>query len=187
MLIVLSIGYSSDAGFPSAVRWQMSVNTSNNTHHISIIFPRALPRAFVRACSRAVIIIPAACSIGRAILRCYFIFENKSRVFSRARRDYDSCNKPISIGRHTMAAPLAEELQRYAIYAKGKSRLSLSHFLPFFFIPTRMRIKLFDEFANGAGIEMIIAPDSPCIPVCLSACLLPDLRTRRRPPADSLA
>lgn len=147
----------------------------NNTHRISIIFP---PAHYCSFRARLVIIIPAGCSISRARYYGVILYsENKSRVFSRARRDYDSCNKPISIGRHTMAAPR----RRIAtLYIREKERGALPRFLPlFFFISIRTRIKLFDEFANGAGRNNYCS---------LYPCLLPDPRTRRRPPAaDSLA
>jgi len=88
-------------GFPLVARRRTSVNTSNNTCHISIIFPRALPRLSC-ALARAVIIIPTARHAGRYYGVILYFKITKAASFRVRARDYDSCNKPISID--TMAA-----------------------------------------------------------------------------------
>lgn len=124
--------------------WRTSANTSNNTCHISIIFRHALPRLSC-ALARAVIIIPAACTLLARYYGVILYSKIKATSFRVRARDYDSCNKPISIGRHNSRA-LPEN---FNAICTEKRRPPLLH--PPLFIHVRERMEPFDEFANGAG------------------------------------
>lgn len=112
--------------------WRTSANTSNNTCHISIIFRHALPRLSC-APARAVIIIPAACTLLARYYGVILYSKIKAASFRVRARDYDSCNKPISIGRHNSRA-LPEN---FNAICTEKRRPPLLH--PLLFIHVRER------------------------------------------------
>ena len=114
----------------------------------------------------------------------------KAASFCVRARDYDFCNKPISIGLADTMAALRRRIStlRY-IQKKGVCPSLLSLIL--FYSCVQERVKPFDEFANRAGrndhcarFSLISLPVRR--PVCLYTCPRSP-RTRRRPPAGSLA
>lgn len=135
------------------------------------------------------IIIPLPGSAGRYYGVILYSKIKAAPASFRVRRDYDSCNKPISIGRHNgRARCFAGDFTLRAIYGKRRPSLTLSlspSFFPFLppflhrspcpfprFYPRGEREQNRSANLQTEQEEMIIAPDPPCIPDCLPSRIL---------------
>lgn len=108
----------------------------------------------------------------------------KATSFRVRAQDYDSRNKPISIGRHNGRA--SPENFNVTLYTKKKGAPAPSFSRPSFY-PRPRASKTVRRICERSREETIIAPGIPArSPACLPICLRSP-RTRRRPPAGSLA